>query len=88
MIFYGYTYFSRVISNPHAAYKKWQKDRKDNPLNNLGRTSIDRENLSLRDKRTKDQVDYVCLNVLIFYSILLNYLYTTFFHDLTIVGIV
>lgn len=84
-IYYTCTFVTRVMVSPREAFKKWKKDRKIDPLGDLGRTQIDREILSKKDKeRLKAVVDWVCLNVAIFYAILLNYLYTTFLHDLTV----
>lgn len=44
-----------------------------------------KDHLTKKDRlRLKAVVDWVCLNVFIFTAILLNYIYTTLLHDLTI----
>ena len=87
-IYYAVTFMTRVIVSPKAAYKQWRKNQKVDPLGELGRSQIDREIISKKDKvRLKNIVDWVCLNVAIFGSIMLNYLYTTFLHDAAVAAI-
>ena len=84
-IYYAATFVTRCLITPKAAYRKWKKDRKVDPLGDLGRSQFDKEIISKKDKvKLKAAVDWVCLNVAIFCSVMYNYLYTTFLHDSTV----
>jgi len=51
----------------------------------MARDTIMKGKLSKKERdRLKNIVDWVCLNVFLFFAVLLNYLYVTFLHDLTV----
>lgn len=76
--------FAHMFFSPTEACRMWRKSQKVYNLD-TARGSISQGMMSKKDRlRFKNCVDWVCLNLFLFASVVLNFVYTTMLHDVVV----
>ena len=83
-IYHGCAFFTRILTEPLETYKSYRNAQKVDTLD-MGRDLIRKGELTKKDRgQLKNIIDWVCLNVFLFFAILFNYIYVTLLHDFTL----
>ena len=86
-LYHFVTFICRVPVNPRLAWRNWRRTRIVEPLPLMdlqnARTASDSNYTKKERDILKNIVDWVCLNVILFKAVMLNFLLGTFLHDMT-----